>query len=152
MYVEYGMCPWIYQLHIFPISQLFNTAMLCLETIQTINIHINKVKMTNCVFAAREKCQYIAMFSSTPTLFTCKSWNPNIKRLIMELIACLGKGYFLFSKFSVLRWPKGKSRGTLCNPTFVKLVCIPNFSFLGEVEVRFPGGWVAGWPNCDNKA
>ena len=27
---------------------------------------------------------------------------------------------------------------------FVKLACIPNFSFLGELEVTFPGGWVAG--------
>ena len=28
---------------------------------------------------------------------------------------------------------------------FVKLSCIPNFSFLGELEVMFPGGWVGGW-------
>ena len=37
---------------------------------------------------------------------------------------------------------------------FVKLACIPNFSFLGELEVTFPGGvggWV-GWLETDNRA
>ena len=42
---------------------------------------------------------------------------------------------------------------------FVKLACIPNFSFLGELEVTFPGGWVGcggylvgGWLETDNRA
>ena len=30
---------------------------------------------------------------------------------------------------------------------FVKLPCIPNYSFLGYVEATFPGGW----PGSDNK-
>jgi len=34
----------------------------------------------------------------------------------------------------------------------VKLACIPNFSFPGELEVTFPGGWVDGWPESDNRA
>ena len=37
---------------------------------------------------------------------------------------------------------------------FVKLACIPNFSFLGELEVTFPGwvgGW-GGWLETDNRA
>ena len=39
----------------------------------------------------------------------------------------------------------------------VKLGCIPNFSFLGELEVTFPGGvggWVGGWGwlETDNRA
>ena len=34
---------------------------------------------------------------------------------------------------------------------FVKLACIPNFSFLGELEVTFPGWVVGGWPESDNK-
>ena len=33
----------------------------------------------------------------------------------------------------------------------VKLACIPNFSFLGELEVTFPG-WVGGWSETDNRA
>ena len=33
---------------------------------------------------------------------------------------------------------------------FVKLACIPNFSFLGELEVTFSGG-VGGWLDRDNK-
>ena len=31
---------------------------------------------------------------------------------------------------------------------FVKLACIPNFSFLSELEVTFPGGWL----DTDNKS
>ena len=27
----------------------------------------------------------------------------------------------------------------------VKLACIPNFSFLGKLEVTLTGGWVAAW-------
>ena len=36
---------------------------------------------------------------------------------------------------------------------FVKLACIPNFSFLSELEVTFPVGvgWVGGWLDTDNK-
>ena len=41
---------------------------------------------------------------------------------------------------------------------FVKLACIPNFSFLSELEVTFPGGWGGvggwvggGWLETDNK-
>ena len=37
----------------------------------------------------------------------------------------------------------------------MKLACIPNFSFLGELEVTFPGGWggwVGGWLYSDNRA
>ena len=30
----------------------------------------------------------------------------------------------------------------------MKLACIPNLSFLGELEVTFPGGW----PESDNRA
>ena len=33
----------------------------------------------------------------------------------------------------------------------VNLACMPNFSFLGEVEVTFLG-WVAGWSDSDDKA
>ena len=36
---------------------------------------------------------------------------------------------------------------------FVKLACIPNFSFLSELEVTCPGGvgGVGGWLDTDNK-
>ena len=35
---------------------------------------------------------------------------------------------------------------------FVKLACIPNFSFLSELEVTFPGwGGVGGWLDTDDK-
>ena len=34
---------------------------------------------------------------------------------------------------------------------FVKLVCIPNFSFLDELEVTFPGGW-GGRSDTNNRA
>ena len=34
---------------------------------------------------------------------------------------------------------------------FVKLACIPNFSFLGELDITFPGG-VGGWLETDNRA
>ena len=33
----------------------------------------------------------------------------------------------------------------------MKLASITNFILLGELEVTFPGGWVAGWLDTDNK-
>ena len=111
--------------------------------------------MRNCAFAYLLTCIFAYLHTCIHLPYTTRLLSGTFKKPSRELPNTFQSTSRHLS--DTLRTPSGHPPNILQIPSthlvhvsFVNLVCIPNFSFLGYIEVRYPsytpGGWRVGGP------